>query len=140
MSDKQQSRTIGFVSGSPDEQRNQEFGIGYFCETKGVSLPSTYKSNLSEVLDLKCGDTIIIENLTNLSENCEELATRLLVLLKNSVWVEPTNKEHRELLNWGEHLGNIKNLIQVFGKLEGEERALLGLKNLAKRIFQGTES
>jgi len=139
MSDEQQSRTIGFVSGSPDEQRNQEFSIGYFCETKGLSLPSTYTSNLSEVLNLKCGDTIIIDNLTNLSENFEELVTRLLFLLKNSVWVEPTNKEHRELLNWGEHLGNIKNLIKVFGKLEGEERALLGLKDLAKRIFQSTE-
>ncbi len=140
MSDEQQSRKIGFVSGSEEEQRNQETSIEYFCGTKYVSLPSNYTSNFSEVLDLKCDDEIIIDNLTNLSKNCEELATRLLVLLKNSVWVEPTNKEHRELLNWGEHLGNINNLIKVFGKLEGEERALLGLKDLVEQIFKGTES
>lgn len=140
MSDERQSRTIGFLSGSEEERRNQELGIGYFCGTKYVSLPSTYTSNLSEVLDLKRGDEIIIDNLTNLSGNCEELATRLFVLLKNAVWVEPVNEKQRQLLDWGERLGGIENLIQVFGKLEGEERALAGLKDLAKRIFQGTES
>lgn len=140
MSDEQQSRKIGFVSGSEEEQRIQETSIEYFCGTKYVSLPSNYTTNFSEVLDLKCDDEIIIENLTNLSGNCEELATRLFVLLKNDVWVEPVNEKQRQLLNWGERLGGIKHLISVFGKLDGEERALLGLKDLVEQIFKGTES
>ncbi len=134
MPDEHQPRVIGFVSGRPDEQEEQKSNIenyypinpeGYYSD-KGVEFLS--RNEINEDLGcgkLKCGDVIIIDDLTDLSGNREELAKRLLTPLKNGVKVEPVNKEHWELLKWKE---------RRYGFLQyGEERALAGLKDdLAK--------
>lgn len=142
-STEHQPLIMGFVSCSTVEQEKQKSRIKKFYDTqgyysdKGIEFFSEwYKINN----DLKCGDYIIINDLTDLSRNCEGLAKRLLVPLKNRVHVEPVNKEHLKLLDWDERLGNIEKLILLFGELGGEERALSGLKQLAKQILQGTES
>jgi hypothetical protein len=137
MSDERQLRIIGFVSGRPDEQEKQKSNIKKFYISQGYPdnglefSPDWHKMNN----DLESGDYIIIDDLTDLSGNLEELVARLRVPLKKGVHVEPVNKEHWKLLKWDERLENIEK------ERVTEERTLLGLKDdLAKQIFPDTES
>lgn len=145
MSDELQSRVIGFVSGRPDEQEEQKSNIenyypinpkGYYSD-KDVEFLSWNEINE----DLGCGklkrdDVIIIDNLKRLAGDWGVLADRLLALTEKEVYVDTVNEEQRELLNWDERLEHNTNLIE--GDAKG--RALINLQELAKQIFQGTES
>lgn len=135
MSDEYQPRIMGFVSGSPVEQEEQQSRIKKFYDTQGYYSDKgvIYSPDWDKIENnLKSGDYIIIADLTDLSRNCEELAKRLLVPLKNSIHVVPVNEEQRKLLRWDERRDVISRL--------GEERALASLQMVAKQILQGTES
>ena len=58
--------------------------------------------------------------------------------IKNDIYIEPVNKKQRESLKWRKHSEEFR--LVILGIPGGEERALAGLKDLAKQILQGTES
>lgn len=147
-------RVIGFVSGSEDEQKEQKSRIKFFFAKKGYisKTGNTAETGIEFVSewykinnDLESGDYIIIADLTDLSRNYEDLATRLLVPLKKGVQVQPVNKEQRKSLkwekSWDEHLGDMKHYYELFDmKSDAENAMLIELKKWVKQIFPDTES
>ena len=132
-------RVIGFLSGSEDKQKKQISRIQDFFRDEGITSKTgnTAETGIEFVSeewykinnDLESGDYIIIDDLTDLSGNLEELVARLRVPLNKGVKVEPVNKEHWKLLKWDARLENIEK------KRVPEERTLLGLKDDLAKIY-----
>ena len=118
---------VAFISGTKEQQEEQELEIRKYCDIGGTLLSpdNPILSDWHEIENsVKCGDTLIVTDLKIISGDRREFAGRLFALMKDKIKLLPV-KEHYEWLIWDKCLS---------GSSLAAERILLRLEKLFDRI------
>ena len=129
---KGQDLTVAFISGTKEQQEEQELEIRKYCDVGGTLLSpdNPILSDWHEIENnLKCGDTLIITDLKTISGDRREFAGRIFALIKDKIKLLPL-KEHYEWSIWNRCLS---------GSSLAAERILLRLEKLFDRIHERTD-
>ncbi len=129
---KGQAITVAFISGTKEQQEEQELEIRKYCDVGSTLLypGNPIFSDWHQIRNsLKRGDTLIVTDLKIISGDRREFASRLFALMKDEIRLIPL-QEHYEWLIWGKCLSDSSL---------AAESMVLRLEKLFDRVHERTD-